>query len=38
VPDDLVLTDWPTVEVSVEPLNGDPAHSGVSLARGTLEK
>ena len=37
VPDDLKLTDWPTVEVSVEPLNGDPAHSGVSLVRGQLE-
>jgi hypothetical protein len=37
VPDDLNLTDWPTVEVSVEPLNGDPAHSGVSLVRGQLD-
>jgi hypothetical protein len=37
VPDDLKLTDWPTVEVSVEPLNGDPAHSGVSLVRGQLD-
>ena len=37
VPDDLNLADLPTVEVSVEPLNGDPAHSGVSLVRGQLD-
>jgi anti-sigma-K factor RskA len=37
VPDDLNLTQWPTVEISVEPLNGDPAHSGVSLVRGSLD-
>ena len=36
VPDGLKLSDWPTVEISVEPVDGDPAHSGVSLARGKL--
>lgn len=29
--------DFPVVDVSVEPLDGDPAHSGDSVLRGTLE-
>jgi hypothetical protein len=37
VPDGLDLTEWPTVEISVEPLDGEPDHSGVSLVRGALE-
>jgi hypothetical protein len=37
VPDDLVLGEWPTVEISVEPLDGDPGHSGTSLVRGALD-
>jgi anti-sigma-K factor RskA len=36
VPDGLDLGKWPTVEISVEPVDGDPGHSGVSLARGQL--
>jgi hypothetical protein len=36
LPDDLDLGDYPLVDVSVEPMDGDPAHSGVSVARGTL--
>lgn len=36
LPDDLDLGDYPLVDVSVEPMDGDPTHSGVSVARGTL--
>jgi hypothetical protein len=38
VPDDLDLTKFPLVEVSVEPLDGNPGHSGVSLVRGQLDR
>jgi hypothetical protein len=38
VPDDLDLGKFPLVEVSVEPLDGDPGHSGVSLVRGDLDR
>lgn len=37
VPDGLDLRAFPTVEVSVEPMDGDPEHSGVSLVRGALD-
>jgi hypothetical protein len=37
LPGSLELTEWPTVEISVEPLDGDPGHSGTSLVRGALE-
>jgi hypothetical protein len=37
VPDGVELAQWPTVEVSVEPVDGDPDHSGVSLVRGALQ-
>ena len=37
LPEDLELAEWPTVEISVEPLDGDPGHSGTSLVRGALE-
>jgi hypothetical protein len=37
VPDGVDLADWPTVEISVEPIDGDPQHSGVSLVRGALD-
>jgi hypothetical protein len=30
------LADYPLVDVSVEPLDGNPAHSGNSVLRGTL--
>ncbi len=37
VPEEMDLGEWPTVEISVEPLDGDPGHSGTSLVRGALE-
>ena len=37
VPPDLDLTQFPLVDVSVEPLDGNPAHSGDSVARGELK-
>ncbi|MGY1848720.1 MULTISPECIES: anti-sigma factor domain-containing protein [unclassified Blastococcus] len=37
LPAGLDLGEFPIVDVSVEPLDGDPAHSGVSVARGVLE-
>jgi hypothetical protein len=37
VPDDLDLGEFPLVEISVEPLDGDPGHSTVSLVRGELD-
>jgi hypothetical protein len=37
LPADLDLGKYPLVDVSVEPLDGDPTHSGVSVARGELE-
>jgi Anti-sigma-K factor rskA len=38
VPDGLDLAAFPVVDVSVEPLDGDPAHSGDSVVRGTLDQ
>ncbi len=37
LPDGLELSEYPLLDVSVEPLDGDPTHSGVSVARGDLE-
>jgi anti-sigma-K factor RskA len=37
LPSDLDLGQFPLVDVSVEPLDGDPTHSGVSVARGELD-
>jgi anti-sigma-K factor RskA len=37
LPADLDLGEFPLVDVSVEPLDGDPTHSGISVARGELE-
>jgi hypothetical protein len=37
VPAGLDLAEFPLVDVSVEPLDGEPAHSGVSVARGDLD-
>jgi anti-sigma-K factor RskA len=37
LPPDLDLTQFPIVDVSVEPLDGVPTHSGDSVARGELE-
>jgi hypothetical protein len=36
VPDGLDLDDFAIVDVSAEPLDGDPAHSGDSIVRGEL--
>jgi hypothetical protein len=36
IPDDLDLATYPVVDVSVEPADGNPAHSGDSIVRGTL--
>jgi anti-sigma-K factor RskA len=36
LPPGLDLGEYPVVDVSVEPLDGDPGHSGVSIARGRL--
>ena len=37
LPGGLDLGRFPIVDVSVEPLDGDPTHSGVSVARGVLD-
>jgi hypothetical protein len=37
VPPGVDLGEFPVVDVSLEPLDGDPLHSGVSVARGVLE-
>lgn len=36
LPDDLDLDAFPIVDVSIEPLDGDPTHSGDSVWRGSL--
>jgi hypothetical protein len=37
LPAGLDLAEFPLLDVSVEPLDGDPTHSGVSVARGDLD-
>ncbi len=37
VPDGLDLADFPLVDVSIEPIDGNPAHSAKSVLRGELE-
>jgi len=37
IPSGIDLDVFPIVDVSEEPLDGDPAHSGNSIVRGTLE-
>ncbi|MGH3506206.1 MAG: anti-sigma factor [Nocardioidaceae bacterium] len=37
IPDGLDLAQFPVVDVSREPFDGDPAHSADSIARGTLD-
>jgi anti-sigma factor RsiW len=37
IPAGLDLGEFPVVDVSVEPLDGDPAHSGDSVVRGVLD-
>jgi hypothetical protein len=36
IPSDVDLADYDVVDISVEPDDGDPAHSGVSVLRGEL--
>jgi hypothetical protein len=36
IPADLDLSQYPVVDVSAEPDDGNPAHSGDSIVRGTL--
>lgn len=38
VPPDLDVSDYSVVDVSLEPNDGNPAHSGVSVVRGTLTR
>lgn len=37
IPAGVDLAEYPIVDVSQEPLDGDPAHSGDSVVRGTLD-
>ncbi len=37
VPDGLTIDDFPLVDVSIEPIDGNPAHSSKSVLRGQLE-
>ncbi|WP_374008287.1 anti-sigma factor [Leifsonia sp. LS-T14] len=37
MPPNIAAADYPVVDISQQPLNGDPAHSGNSIVRGTLE-
>ena len=36
LPAGLDLSEYPIVDVSDEPVDGNPAHSSVSIVRGTL--
>lgn len=36
IPDDVDIRDYVLVDVSLEPVDGDPAHSGDSIVRGEL--
>ncbi|MET0434923.1 MAG: anti-sigma factor, partial [Cellulomonas sp.] len=38
VPAGLDLDEFPVVDVSAEPFDGDPAHSGDSIVRGALDR
>lgn len=37
VPDGVDVSEYPIVDISIEPEDGDPTHSGASVYRGTLE-
>ncbi|MFN8077861.1 MAG: sigma-70 family RNA polymerase sigma factor [Kineosporiaceae bacterium] len=37
LPEGLDLSQYPIVDVSVEPLDGDPTHSGTSVLRGVIK-
>ena len=36
IPADIDLSEFSVVDVSIEPDDGDPTHSGRSILRGTL--
>ncbi|WP_285115649.1 anti-sigma factor [Leifsonia sp. fls2-241-R2A-40a] len=36
MPPNIAAADYPVIDISQQPLNGDPAHSGDSIVRGTL--
>ncbi|MDN4614279.1 anti-sigma factor [Leifsonia sp. F6_8S_P_1B] len=36
MPPNIAAADYPVVDISQQPLNGDPGHSGDSIVRGTL--
>ena len=36
IPDGVNLSEYPLVDVSAEPADGNPAHSGNSIVRGEL--
>lgn len=38
LPDDMDPSAFPVVDISVEPLDGDPTHSGQSILRGLLDE
>lgn len=37
MPPSVAAADYPVVDISQQPLNGDPGHSGDSIVRGTLK-
>lgn len=37
LPDGVNLSSYPLIDISVQPLNGDPKHSGQSVLRGTFK-
>lgn len=37
IPDGIDLAEYPIVDISLEPVDGDPAHSGDSIVRGALD-
>jgi hypothetical protein len=37
LPENLDVGEFPVVDVSNEPIDGDPTHSGDSIVRGVLE-
>lgn len=37
IPEDVDLNDYDLVDISFEPIDGDPAHSGDSIVRGALD-
>jgi len=36
LPPGVSLADYPVVDISLEAYDGDPTHSAISVARGTL--